>query len=68
MNVSLFCITEDGFEIAKTIEPGQTKYYTKNINVGRKPGNEQPLENVIKKVTGHYNVGKHKVTEVAQAP
>jgi hypothetical protein len=40
----------------------------KNINVGRKPGNEQPLENVIKKIPEHYNVGKHKVTEVAQAP
>ena len=86
-------ITEDGFEIIKTIEPGQTKYYTKNMNVGRRPGNEQPLENVIKsidesevafeirfsinyrpandkeqfyKVTGHYNVGKHKVTEIAK--
>lgn len=86
-------ITEDGFEIIKTIEPGQTKYYTKNINVGRRPGNEQPLENVIKsinesevafeirfninyrpandkeqflRVTGHYNVGKHKVTEVVE--
>jgi hypothetical protein len=84
-------ITEDGFEIVKTIEPGQTKYYTKTINVGRMPGNEQPLEKVIKsidesevafevqfsinyrpandkeqflKVAGHYNVGKHKVTEV----
>jgi hypothetical protein len=88
-------ITEDGFEIIKTIEPGQTKYYTKTVNVGRRPGNEQPLENVIKsidesevafeirfninyrpandkeqflKVTGHYNVGKHKVTEVAEEP
>ena len=66
----------------------------KTVNVGRMPGNEQPLENVIKsidesevafeiqfsinyrpandkeqflKVTGHYNVGKHKVTEVAKA-
>ncbi len=86
-------VTEDGFEIVKTIEPGQTKYYTKTVNVGRMPGNEQPLENAIKsmdesevafeiqfsinyrpandkeqflKVTGHYNVGKHKVTEVAK--
>jgi hypothetical protein len=86
-------ITEDGFEIVKTIEPGQTKYYTENITVGRMPGNKQPLENVIKsidesevafeiqfsinyqpandkeqllKVTGHYNVGKHKVTEVVK--
>jgi hypothetical protein len=86
-------VTEDGFDIVKTIEPGQTKYYTKTINVGRMPGNEQPLENVIKsidesevafeiqfsinyrpandkeqflKVTGSYNVGKHKVTEVAK--
>jgi len=86
-------VTEDGFEIVKTIEPGQTKYYTKTVNVGRMPGNEKPLENVIKsidesevafeiqfsinyrpandkkqflKVTGHYNVGKHKVTEVAK--
>lgn len=86
-------VTEDGFEIVKTIEPGQTEYYTKTFNIGRMPGNEQPLENVIKsidesevafeiqfsinyrpandkeqflKVTGHYNVGKHKVTEVAK--
>ncbi|MBW2569102.1 MAG: hypothetical protein JRE23_07685 [Deltaproteobacteria bacterium] len=86
-------VTEDGFEIVKTIEPGQTTYYTKTVNVGRMPGNEQPLENVIKsidesevafeiqfsinyrpandkeqflKVTGHYNIGKHKVTEVAK--
>jgi hypothetical protein len=41
-------ITEDGFEIAKTIEPGQTKYYIKAINVGRMEGNEEPLENFIK--------------------
>jgi len=41
-------ITKDGFEIASTIEPGQTKYYTKAINVGRMEGNQQPLENVIK--------------------
>ena len=84
-------ITEDGFEIVKTIEPGQTKYYTKTINVGRMKGNEEPLEKFIKlidesekafeitfninyrpandneklyKVTGHYFVGKHKVTEI----
>ena len=86
-------VTEDGFEIVRTIEPGQTKYYTKTAKVSRKPGNEQPLENVIKsidesevafeiqfsinyrpandkerflKVTGHYNIGKNKVTEVAK--
>ena len=86
-------VTEDGFELVKTIEPGQTKYYTKTFNIGRMPGNDQPLGNVIKsidesevafgiqfsinyrpandkeqffKVTGHYNVGKHKVTEVAK--
>jgi len=86
-------ITEDGFEIAKTIEPGQTKYYTKTVNVGRMEGNDQPLEDFIKlidesekafeiqininywpandnekflMVTGHYNVGKHKVTEVTK--
>ncbi len=41
-------ITEDGFEIVETIEPGQTKYYTKAINVGRKEGNDEPLENFIK--------------------
>ena len=41
-------ITEDGFEIVKTIEPGQTKYYTKTINVSRMEGNEEPLENFIK--------------------
>lgn len=85
-------VTEDGFEIANTIEPGQTKYYTKTVNFGRMPGNDHPLENLIKsinesevafqiqfsinyrpandkeqflKITGHYNVGKHKVTEVA---
>ena len=84
-------ITEDGFEIVKTIEPGQTKYYTKTINVGRMEGNEEPLENFIKlidesekafeiafninyrpandnenlfKVTGHYFIGKHKVTQI----
>ena len=84
-------ITEDGFEIVKTIEPGQTKYYTKTFNVGRMEGNEEPLENFIKlidesekafkikfninyrptnddeklfKVTGHYFVGKHKVTQI----
>jgi hypothetical protein len=84
-------ITEDGFEIVKTIEPGQIKYYTKTINVGRMEGNEKPLENFIKlidesektfeirfninyrpandtekllKVTGHYYVGKHDVTEI----
>ena len=43
-------LSEDGFEIIKTIEPGQTKYYTKTVNVGRMPGNEQPLENVIKSI------------------
>jgi hypothetical protein len=86
-------ITEDGFEIVKTIEPGQTKYCTKTVNVGRKEGTEQPLENFIKlidesektfeirfninyrpandkeqfiKVTGHYFIGKHKVTEIAK--
>jgi len=84
-------ITKDGFEIVKTIEPGQTKYYTETINVGRMEGNEEPLENFIKlidesekafeikfninylptnddekffKVTGHYFVGKHKVTQI----
>ena len=41
-------ITEDGFEIVNTIEPGQTKYYTKTFNVGRMEGNEEPLENLIK--------------------
>lgn len=87
-------ITEDGFEIVKNIEPGQTKYYTKTFNVGRMEGNEQPLENLIKlidesekafeikfninfrpandheklfKVTGHYFVGKHKVTQVSKS-
>ncbi len=82
-------ITEDGFEIARTIEPGQSKYYTKTIKVGRKQGTEQPLENFFKlidesektfeirfninyrpandseklfKITGHYYIGKHKVT------
>jgi hypothetical protein len=84
-------ITEDGFEIFKTIEPGQTKYYTKTINVKRMEGNEQSLENFIKlidqsektfeikfninyrpandndkfyQVTGHYFIGKHKVTQI----
>jgi len=84
-------ITEDGFEIVKTIEPGQTKYYTQTINVGRMEGNKQPLENFIKlidesekafeikfninyrpandneklfKITGHYFVGKYKVTQI----
>ncbi len=84
-------ITEDGFEIVKSIEAGQTKYYTETINVGRMEGNEEPLENFIKlidesekafeikfninyrpandfeklfKVTGHYFVGKHKVTQI----
>jgi hypothetical protein len=87
-------ITEDGFEIVKTIEPGQTKYYTKTINVGRMEGNKQPLENFIKlidesekafeikfninyrpandyeklfKVTGHYFVGKYKVTQISHS-
>ena len=41
-------ITEDGFEIVKTIEPGQTKYYTRNITLSRREGNEEPLENMIK--------------------
>ncbi len=84
-------ITEDGFKIVKTIEPGQTKYYIKNINARRMEGNEQPLDDFIKlidesekafeiaftinyrpandnemlfKITGHYFVGKHKVTQV----
>ena len=84
-------ITEDGFEIVKTIEPGQTKYCTKTINVKRIEGNEQSLENFIKlidqsekifeirfninyrpandndklfQVTGHYFIGKHKVTQI----
>ncbi len=41
-------ITNDGFEIIKKIEPGQTKYYTKNITVSRKEGNQEPLENMIR--------------------
>ena len=88
-------ITKDGFEISKTIEPGQTKYYTKNITLSRKEGNEEPLENIIKfideaeeainiqfninyrpandrgkflKVTGHYEIGKHKAFEVKKKP
>lgn len=87
-------ITEDGFEVVKTIEPGQTKCYIKTVNFRRKEGNEQPLENFIKlidesektfeirfniyyrpandkeqffKLTGHYFIGKHKVTEIAKS-
>ncbi len=87
-------ITEDGFDIIETIEPGQTKYYIKTLKVGRIEGNEEPLENLIKlidesekafelefninyrpanddeklfKVTGHYFVGKHKVTPIPHA-
>lgn len=86
-------VTEDGFEVLKTIEPGQTMYYTKTINVGRMEGNKESLESLIKlidesekafeigfninyrpandkekffKVSGHYFVGKHKVTEIAK--
>lgn len=85
-------ITEDGFEIIENIGAGQTKYYTKTFNVGRREGNEKPLENFIKmidesekafeitfninyrpandnkiflKVTGHYFIGKHNVTEIS---
>ena len=84
-------ITDDGFEIVKIIEPGQTKYYNKTFKVGRKEGNQEPLENFINqiddaekafelkfninyrpanddkmllKVTGHYFVGKAKVTAI----
>jgi hypothetical protein len=84
-------ITENGFDIVKTIEPGQTKYYTKTVKVGRMEGNEEPFDNFIKlidksekafdiefninyrsandheklfKVTGHYFIGKHKVTQI----
>jgi len=32
----------------KTIEPGQTKYYTNAVKVGSKERIERPLENVIK--------------------
>ena len=87
-------ITEDGFEIVKTIESGQTEYYTQTVNFGRKEGNEQPLQNFIKlidesekifeirfninyrpandkeqffKVTGHYFIGKNKVTEIVKS-
>jgi hypothetical protein len=41
-------LTKDGFEIYKIIEPGQTKYYTENVNLSRKEGNKEPLENMIK--------------------
>jgi post-segregation antitoxin (ccd killing protein) len=41
-------ITKDGFEISEIIEPGQTKYYTKNITLRRKEGNEEPLANMIR--------------------
>lgn len=37
-------ITEDGFDSVITIEPNQTKYYTKTIMVGRSKDNQEPLE------------------------
>lgn len=41
-------ITENGFDIVKTIEPGQTTKYTKTVKVGRMEGNEEPFDNFIK--------------------
>ena len=43
-------ITEDGFDIVKTIEPGQTKHYTKTVIFSRREGNEKPLEDLIKQL------------------
>lgn len=43
-------ITEDGLAPIVTIEPNQTKYYTKTIMVYRKKDNRQPLEKFIKSI------------------
>jgi hypothetical protein len=84
-------ITDDGFEIVTTIEPGKTKYNTRKIKVFRGEKNQEPLENFIHlinneekvfelkfninyrlandkekllKATGHYNIGKYKVSNI----
>lgn len=49
-------ITEDGLAPIITIEPNQTKYYTKTIMVGKRKKNRQPLENFIKLIDNEDKV------------
>jgi len=43
-------ITEDGLTPIVTIEPNQTKYYTKTIMVYKKKDDRKPLEKIIKSI------------------
>jgi len=40
-------ITDDGFEVVTSIEPGKTKYRTIKMKVFRRGRNQEPLENFI---------------------
>ncbi|MBW2739708.1 MAG: hypothetical protein JRE64_12865 [Deltaproteobacteria bacterium] len=54
-------ITEDGLAPIVTIEPNQTKYFTKTIMIYRKKDNWQPLEKFIKSIDNEDMVFQLKV-------